>query len=50
MRRKGREISLEVRKLTVDLHQSGHRLCEKNKLLNISYMTIANTNIYFKKY
>ena len=26
---KGPEISLEVRKLAVDLHQNRHRVCEK---------------------
>ena len=42
MGRKGREISHEVRKLAVDLHQDGHRLCENSKLLQLSYMTVSN--------
>ena len=41
---KGPEISLEVRKLAVDLHQYGHRLCETSQLLQIPYtcMTVSN--------
>ena len=42
MGRKGPEISPEVRKLAVDLHQNGHRLCEISKLLQLSYMTVSN--------
>ena len=42
MGRKGPEISPEVRKLAVDLHQNGHRLCEISKLLHLSYMTVSN--------
>ena len=42
MGRKGPEISLEVRKLAVDLHQNGHRLCKISKLLQLSYMTVSN--------
>ena len=42
MGRKGPEISPEVRKLAVDLHQNEHRLCEISKLLHSSYMTVSN--------
>ena len=42
MGRKGPEISPEVRKLAVDLHQKKHRLCEISKLLHLSYMTVSN--------
>ena len=42
MGRKGPKISPEVRKLAVDLHQNGHRLCENSKLLQLSYMTVSN--------
>lgn len=42
MGRKGPEISPEVRKLAVDLHQNGHRLCEIGRLLQLPYMTASN--------
>ena len=42
MGRKGPEISPEVRKLAVDPHQNGHRLCEISKLLQLPYMTVSN--------
>ena len=37
MGRKGPEISAEVGKLALDLHQNGHRLCEISKLLQLPY-------------
>lgn len=42
MGRKGPEISPEVRKLAVDLHRNGHRLCEISKLLQLPYMNVSN--------
>ena len=42
MGRKGPEISPEVRKLAVDLHQNGRSLCEISKLLQLSHMTVSN--------
>ena len=41
---KAPEISLEVRKLAVGLHQYGHRLCETSQLLQLPYtcMTVSN--------
>ena len=41
MGRKGPEISHEVRKLAVDLHQNEHRLCEISRL-QLPYMTVSN--------
>ena len=41
MGRKGPEISPEIRKLAVDLHQNRHRHCEIRKLLQLSYMTVS---------
>ena len=45
MGRKGPEISPEVRKLAVDLHQNGHRLCEVSKLLQLPYRSMTVSNI-----
>ena len=42
MGRKGRELSLGIKKLFVDLYQNGHKLSEIRKLLSVPYMTISN--------
>ena len=42
MGRKCPEISPEVRKLAVDLHQNGHRLCDISKFSQLSYVTVCN--------
>ena len=42
MRRKGRELSLDIKKLFVDLYENGHKLSEISKLLSVPYMTISN--------
>ena len=42
MGRKGRELSLDIKKLFVDLYENGHKLSEISKLLSVPYMTISN--------
>ena len=42
MGRKGRELSLDIKKLFVDLSENGHKLSEISKLLSVPYMTISN--------
>ena len=42
MGRKGRELSLDIKKLFVDLYENGHKLSEISKLLPVPYMTISN--------
>ena len=42
MGRKGRELSLDIKKLVVDLYEDGHKLREISKLLSVPYMTISN--------
>ena len=39
---KGRELSLDIKKLCVDLFENGHKLSEINKLCYVPYMTISN--------
>ena len=43
----GRELSLDIKKLFVDLYENGHKLNETRKLLSVPYMTIS---IIVKKY
>ena len=43
----GRELSLDIKKLFVDLYENGHKLSETRKLLSVPYMTIS---IIVKKY
>ena len=38
----GRELSLDIKKLVVDLYENGHKLSEISKLLSVPYMTISN--------
>ena len=42
MGRKGRELSLDIKKLVVDLYENGHKLIEISKILSQPYMTISN--------
>ena len=42
MGRKGRELSLDIKKLFVDLSENGHKLSKISKLLSVPYMTISN--------
>ena len=42
MGRRGRELSLDIKKLFVDLYENGHKLSEISKLLPVPYMTISN--------
>ena len=42
MGRKGRELSLDIKKLFVVLYENGHKQSETSKLLSVSYMTITN--------
>ena len=42
MDRKGRELSLDIKKLFVYLYENGHKLSEISKLLPVPYMTISN--------
>ena len=42
MGRKGRELSLDSKKLFVDLYENGHKLSEISKLLSVPYITISN--------
>ena len=39
---KGRELSLGIKKLFVDLSENGYKLSEISKLLSVPYMTISN--------
>ena len=39
---KGRELSLGIKKLFVDLSKNGYKLSEISKLLSVPYMTISN--------
>ena len=39
---KSRELSLDIKKLVVDLYENGHKLSEISKLLSVPYMTISN--------
>ena len=39
---KGRELSLDIKKLFVDLYKNCHKLRKISKLLSVSYMTISN--------
>ena len=42
MGRKGRELSLDIKKLFMELYENGHKLCEISKLLSVPYITISN--------
>ena len=42
MGRKGRELSLGIKKLFVNLYENGHKLNKISKLLSVPYMTISN--------
>ena len=42
MGRKGRELSMDIKKLFVDLYENGHKLSEISKLLLVPYLTISN--------
>ena len=47
MGRKGRELSLDIKKLVVELYENSHKVSEISKLLSVPFMTISNT---VKKY
>ena len=42
MGRKGRELSLDIKKLFVDLYENSHKLSAISKLLSVPYMTFSN--------